>query len=720
MPITYKQSHTSFQLVLDGLIPDQRVLLFDPQLERSAVPAGDRFRALDAALRDADLIVIRGAESSIKAMLCRDPVIQSAIESTPIAVLYAGSEGHSLTPTIELLAGSTTQKMLPDLDSLRQAELTSIFTRTGAVFSGQTYHFALPSGHHADRFIRLGDALRDLIELRRIADWLMPFLTETTAVLGDSGSILPLITEVANRAFRQFGWQIPYDCLSQYPVDRREIQQRIADVRRTAPDHSQLLFVVSVNSSGQTIALVNQATRNSASLVTVCDTHGGEISGTVLSTLSVQRWQSDSRGRCEECKNSPAMSIDPQTYERIPSFDWNLVRLRHDRVQSEREFWEIADEVDAVGLHVSRPYQLGDVTEQRHFGVFLDTVKLANHSGFRQKCISELSKFPRPDIILVPDHASAEAPEIVINASHPDVIPIRIAAGPLQPAIIERLRAASCIWIVDDAVVSGATLRGFRTCVYNAVREVTVLPEIYAFALLARTSTDAELKAVRQPYYSSDGSHFAFGAKVSLPRPGRENCPWCQEQSLLTELLNDLSASQRQTALERIRQLDTPLDPPFLVGAGQHGAAELVTSGSFFGDLHQKSAFASCVGAVQALLDTFRTAHTSEVIDVIDLPMIVSAYFEAVFSSAIMRTCTRAQLWCPKSEPALTEALHNVDRSRLLPATIAEIGVAAALGKLPAPAVVDLIEVAIRSDADPVLPMLLELIRLNIQGRIMA
>jgi len=717
MPITYKQHHTGFQYGLDSLVPGQRILFFDPQLERSAVPAGDRFRALDAALRDVDLIIVRGADHSIKAKLSDDPVIQSAINSTPIAVLHGGSNESRLSPTIELLAGCATQPALPDLVSLRQAELISIYTRTGAVFSSQSHHFALPSGYHADRFVRLGDALRDTIELRRIADWLMPFLTRTIAILGDTGSILPLITEVANRAFRLFEWQIPYDCLSQYPADRLEIQQRFADLKRAVPDEAQSLFVVSVNSSGQTLALVDNATQGATHLVTVCDTHGGETPGEVLSRLEVQRWESDSDGHCEQCKNSPAMTIDPQTYERIPSFAWNLISLRHDTVQTERAFWKMADEADAVGLHVSRPYRLGDVAEQRHFGIFLDTVKLAQHEGFRQRCVSALSKFPQPDIVLVPDHDSSDAPERVVREVFSDISLIRVTTGPLESDLVQRLQSARCIWIVDDAVVSGATLRGFRTCVYDAIRGTAPLPRIYAFALLARTSTDAELKSVRRPYRDDDGSHIAFGATVHLPRPGRDSCPWCQERTLLAELLNDLSEAHRQTALERIRQLDAPLNPPFLLGAGQKTAAEFVTAGSFFGDLHQKTAFASCVSATQSLLGTFRTAHTSDIIDVLDLAMIVSAYFEAVFPSAVMRTCLRAQLWCPKSEPALTDALRNVDLSRLLPATIPELGIAAALGKLPAQAVLDLIDRAAMSSNDPVLPMLIELIRLNILGQ---
>lgn len=294
---------------------------------------------------------------------------------------------------------------------------------------------------------------------------------------------------------------------------------------------------------------------------------------------------------------------------------------------------------------------------------------------------------------------------------------IRVPAGAFGSDVVECLREAKCIWIVDDAVVSGATLRGFRTAVYEATRTVSWLPKIYAFALLARTSTVDELKAVRRPYHDSDGSHIAFGESILLPRPGRERCPWCQERALLSDLLNDLSHQHRQTALYRIRLLDAPLNPPFLMGAGQKGAAELITSGSFFGDLHQKTAFASCVSATQSLLEVFRTANTNETIDVLDVAMIVSAYFEAVFLSGALRTCHRGQLWCPKSEPALTDVLRNVDPGRLLPATVSELGIAAALGKLPAQAVIDLIDRSIAVDSDPVLPMLLELIRLNIQGQ---
>lgn len=369
MPIIYMQHLTGFQLSFDDIVADQRVLFFDPQLERSAVSVGDRFRALDAATRDVDLVVFRGANRALATELSGDPIIRAAIEKIPIAVLRGGDDPENLQPTIEFLEGCKHRSALPDTASLRQVELASIYTRTRAIFSSQSHHFALPSRYHADRFIRLGDALRDMIELRRIADWLMRFVTPNTFILGDTGSILPLITEVANRAFRMFEWQIPHDCLSEYPADRREIQQRLADLKRSLPDDARSLFVVSVNSSGQTLALVENTTRGTAQLVTVCDTSGGQTPGEVLSSLDVQRWEADASGRCAECRNTSAMAIDPQTYERVPCFDWSLVPLRHNTVQTAREFWQMADVADAVGLHVSRPYRLGDISEQRHFGV---------------------------------------------------------------------------------------------------------------------------------------------------------------------------------------------------------------------------------------------------------------------------------------------------------------------------------------------------------------
>jgi hypothetical protein len=411
------------------------------------------------------------------------------------------------------------------------------------------------------------------------------------------------------------------------------------------------------------------------------------------------------------------MPIDSQTYERVPAFDWRLVALNHESAQANREFWEMADAADAVELHVSKPYRQDASITERHFGVFLDTVKLARHPQFSRHCVDIVRSMPQPDVVISPEHEHVAAVDHILDEAGISARRYRIDIGPLDQEIADALRSARCIWVADDAVVTGATFRALRNVVFEAIRELPELPTVHAFASVARTGSRAELRAACRPYRDGEGDHCHFGATVLLPKPGRPTCPWCQERRLLGEVLNDLSERSRVPALQRIRRLDLALQVPFLLMEDDRAGPDQITSGSFFGSLHQRAAFAACVSAVQFLCDGFSKPDERNTIDVLRLAMVVSAYFEAVFVSAVLRTCSPVQLWCPRSEPELTQVLQQVDLSRLLPGHVSELGMAAALGKIPAQAVYELVERARQARDTPILQMLAEVISLNIEGQ---
>lgn len=242
MPIVYRQHFTAFQHEHDALCAGRQILLFDPVLERSADTPGDRFRRLDAMLRHVDLVVFRVADEVAKRRLSDDPILRERASHTPVAALLGGMEPSQLAPRLEFVFEGAQCADLPQLEDLRQAEVLPILFRTGAIFRNREHHFELPSGRHADQFVRIACALRDVVEVRRMTDWIMPFVTPKTMVLADSGSILPLLAEIAYRSLRLFRWEIPADCLEMYPVRRDLVDGRIADLFARHGDDRQLLF----------------------------------------------------------------------------------------------------------------------------------------------------------------------------------------------------------------------------------------------------------------------------------------------------------------------------------------------------------------------------------------------------------------------------------------------------------------------------------------------
>jgi hypothetical protein len=175
-----------------------------------------------------------------------------------------------------------------------------------------------------------------------------------------------------------------------------------------------------------------------------------------------------------------------------------------------------------------------------------------------------------------------------------------------------------------------------------------------------------------------------------------------------------LGDEAKRTANERIQRFDATLTTPFLLGVRPEQIGDVVTRGSFFGELSHTTAYASCASAVQALRNGFRTYRDGGIVDVVDLPMVLEAYFETVFPAAVLRTSHRAQLWNPNGQNELGRDIERLDIRQAYPGTVAELALAAAIGKVPHDAVLRLVERALQSSHDPHFAMLKEVIRLNV------
>src|SRR5207244_4046712 len=115
----------------------------------------------------------------------------------------------------------------------------------------------------------------------------------------------------------------------------------------------------------------------------------------------------------------------------VPKIEYTGVKVNEEVATARAEFWTIANEADAVELHKDVEYPGKGAGGTRHFSVLLDMKRLADHPGFKEKCLEQLRKIEPPDLVLIPEHPNREVVERLCREVHADAIYRSIPQGPL-------------------------------------------------------------------------------------------------------------------------------------------------------------------------------------------------------------------------------------------------------------------------------------------------
>ena len=258
------------------------------------------------------------------------------------------------------------------------------------------------------------------------------------------------------------------------------------------------------------------------------------------------------------------------------------------------------------------------------------------------------------------------------------------AIGPDLPPLVGTLEGVGHVLIVDDTLVSGSTLLGLRLDVTGPRSSSTGEIDVTIFVPLSRPSDPEDQLRVKRSVLRRDRparkpavGNLHFVQELLLP----EDCPWCGEGGMLTERLDSLGAESLEFASGREQSLRTrPLVPPLLPLADD-GEGKIV--GSFFGDLKPVPAFAAVSAHAQHLHHRMERIREDETIKVLDLPLILQAFFDPIIVAALLRTLPRRDLRDPVAEHLVAREIETNARS-YHHATIAELALAALESKLPA------------------------------------
>jgi hypothetical protein len=745
MPITYvrlvytKPAPDVFEWRFDNLEEDN-ILLIDPVLEATSDSIGTLYRETFARfLRRHDVVVFRGGGPEFVNTVATDVVVGDVVKQLRGGALVSRA-GEMKSPTWMPIPGMEDPARVPDLKALRQAEVEGILKRTGAIYETDVYHYVLPyQERHAEKFIRLADALRSVYDIDRILDWLVEAITGDTLIIGDTGSMLPLMVRLREHSQRVAGHVIEIATLDKYPEDRVDVTARIRAITNRpfvtdAEDREKplnYLFLISVSSSGRLCQLFHNMIPDST-IIVLCRTTADELPCKQdLATVEIQNWPA---AACEKCATHPRIYVDPQTYELIPHLDWKAVIVGQTKAKEKAKFWSMVSRRDAVELHKTIEYSGTAPKSERHFSVFLDTARMAEDKWFREKCLEALRSLGRPeppDLILIPQHKNSHVVAAICKEVFEKLTPLTVPAGKIEESLNGPLQGAKRILIADDAIVTGETLFNFRSAIYKITQPAGARPSISIFVMVSRTANDVLLESLERRYRDHEGVRIAYGEKIFLPE--EQHCPWCKERDFLRSIVRLLPEDEevRESVRLRIEQLtQTPLQWPFFMLPADHGLEpNLKAVDSFFGTVEEplniRAAFAAgaCVaqtmkmelgnssrapkktqkpkreGRIRRLARQwwvlerlylagrilFGYSPTGDGIEFkyADLRMVYDSFFETTLLSSLLRTFDGVEVRHPGIDEKFKVKLEVADPVRTYPGAVTELAYAAISGKVP-------------------------------------
>ena len=724
-------------------LEDENILFLDPVLEATTATIGDLYREILARyLRMYDIIVFRGAGPDFAHRIASDEAVRQVMSQRRGGVLV--SRAHEMRdPVWEPIPDVTQPLTIPDPNNLRQAEIESILRRSGAIFESSAYHYVLPyQERHAEKFIRLADALRSVYDIDRILDWLLPEITAETLLIGDTGSMLPLMLRLREHAFVTAGIKVEIATLDKYPDARIDVAAAIRAVTNRPPlrqaqyEERQLnrLFLISVSSSGRLCGLFRKLVPDSR-IVVVCRTTDDQLPcDNSLVTIKIKNRPS---AACDMCATHPRIYVDPKTYELLPHLDLKREVVSYKRAREKAAFWSLVSRKEAVELHQSVPYGGGATRSTRHFSVLLDTKKLAEDDWFKDRCLSALKSLGPQNLILIPEHKNSPTVQELCAAAFPECPTHAVPPGALEERLSGPIRAAKNILIADDAIVTGETMFNFRSAIYKITQpDVNCRPVISVFVMVSRTADRIPLESLERRYRNSEGVKIAWGERIFLPE--EQHCPWCKERNFLSSILELLPAEQgevRKSVSERIVKLNEwPLKWPFFMLHDGHGLPENPKAvDSFFGTtdepLNPYAAFAagSCVaqtmkmelgntarspkatseprkeGRIRRLVARWKWLErcylalrvlcgyplTEQGVEFkyADMSMVYDAYFEPTLLSSLLRTFDGVDVRHAGIDDIFERKLRVADPVRIYPGIVTELAYAAIGGKIPSKAI---------------------------------
>jgi hypothetical protein len=624
------------------------------------------------------------------------------LEGLPVLVLYSSGDSYEID-RIETyqkadFAQNTTERLVK---AFRYAEMKALTQRLGAFLPpSPSFHYEAPNGCHYKSFLRVGHAFQSVDALDAAAFWLIPYLTSNSLLLADTSTILSIALN-AKRYMVEIGHlNSPHlghvECLRSYDEPEEDVIRRLIAIRRFGGLLSSVVVLISVSSSGRLVKKILSACKQAGydDLKTVAlyssPTSESHLPGETFCELD-EEFQRYEKQDCELCREaSSVVPIEANTYRLEVSAAVSKVRIKATHSNA-KEFLEKYRGLNAISVHKDQH----DGT--RHHMLHVDIAPLFKSEAFLEglKRITD-SLHGKMDVVLSPRHSAA----LALSTRVAELLNIPIL--PLDEAellnLSESTRAqlnTKRILLVDDVVISGARLRGYR----NYLLRAGLLNEKSALACLVGVERPPDTRTKQAIIDMVHGpKNFYRVESMLLPNWNKEECPWCWEFDQITRygdvIRNSKMMFGRYEMLKNTRQgLQSKI---FLHWSSPEESAKQLRlgPGSTFGsNLSDVEVFASVASAIQSLRDMgdLNERYTQPIGRVLEPEFYLEGrYYDPVITASIVRAARRCDIRSTLTDadllPCLRERLESSAATELRP----ELMLGVAQSKLPTPSLSDM------------------------------
>lgn len=720
------------------------------------------FDDIVAALRTLHPSVI--AEAST--LLFRSPLVRRRDSDDPIIEpgpgwptaadglqegLHSALEQHGLRPrstaVVEFPVGREPHLVGVDdatfapvlLNHCRGVELGAYLLVNEAIWRPSNYHYRLPSGHHAATFVRVADALRSPRAPAVLTTWMHGLLSESTAVVVDSGTLMPIVQQLSLVAHLNGDPVLHVEALDAYPVSRFEFLRRFGRLEALS-----VLALLSVSSTGRTYRMLERALKDTAgdrwraeclvsrggpfegsSALPPVDQRGRQSPWLVLETLEKPMGPDERCRFCRQPETAQLIHIDPRTFAAMALPSPTRIMPDIDDARRNATLFEAYQAcegrvpVQVAGTEWSRvrrnPYLR---SEGRHRVRFEPTSLVANPGAaglLVTERIRELEALPSRDAARVDIRRGIQAlrsggatlvvcdPEELRLLGDAGAETVRSIVAPICPAIESVVGGTSVKDIAEAAgdmhqsvlllavgLQTSVTLQHLVVTVQDAYRRLGRSPMMSGLAIHAHPTDAGAWRSVRNSFRGEDGTSRLLALWLTyLPRTS----PLAAEFGLLKTAqdawFDQATDPDRARALWRARLAYT--DPTDSDVEARPTASPLWTPAkrelrrtSRYGALDDRHTLVAVGAAMQHALQNAQSAGAPEWIQ-FDLPNVLRSYFDGLLHACVLRWMTPDRAWWGTSVndcPALLAELAERDESDwelLLPEGL----LACAEGKVP-------------------------------------
>lgn len=675
-------------------------------LQSDAVVVGVHRKAAERILNSADVL----------------DVVARRIRGAPLLFVHL----ENTRPVITHVRGDRVTELESDLvvDRICQLDVADVVRRPGAELPKHPgLHYEGPNRDHYEAFLRPGFAVRSTDELDRIAFWLAPLLVGRRSIVVDHWSMIPIayhvgvyLTDLNDVGVTRVA------SLGHYDEDADVLRQRLRSVFEPIEPQSGAVLV-SVDSSGhlardKLLPIMEELGFQKPVGVALTRSPGSFEDGFRSLTTLGDEFRRYEPKNCCVCtrQNATVIPIQQDSYLLSLAAYTQRTEIRRDDTRASTGVVEKYRDIGAFRVHRTH-------TDDRHHAYFVDLEPILDQKAFASRLDQKVRRFHgrNIDLVLHPGHSAARRLAAMVAARLGSVKIVESDESKLwrlsseEASLVVRARR---ICLVDDVVISGARVYGYRRAIDAIRRSVGVSScELYCVVGIARTATEKALKGIRDVlHHSLKEPRFLWVERLLLPQWDEDSCRWCEELRLLTGLpsrIRDRSLIQKRLAtLSDRRGLVDDLFIPWRDANRPEWRSEEETWSdeepdfasrfwelgpkSVFGEVQRADLATSVAAAIQGkrgerelkrgvwseseLDEEFR----SPIAKVLDPRLYLAGrYYEPVIVASILRGSKKHDIRAPGKDAELLDRLAVLVGSESSTGLHGELMLAAAVGQLP-------------------------------------